>query len=152
MSDLSTNKNIVAFLKTIRFSEGTDFEDGYRCCFGGTAKHPILFDNGFKDHPRVIHAVGSLRSSAAGAYQFMPKTWDELAQKLGLKDFLPHSQDLAVIELISEHGALQNIINGQFELSIAKLNTVWASFPGSPYGQPVHSLSVLKKYYTNHLT
>lgn len=39
------------------------------------------------------------RSHAAGRYQFEPATWNEQAQKLGLTDFSPASQDAAAWDL-----------------------------------------------------
>lgn len=141
------NKNIQAFLKVIRFSEGTDGPDGYRTMFGGTRKKHRLFDNDFKDHPRIPQRAAGLTSTAAGAYQFLSTTWDELAHKLDLKDFSPDNQDYACCQLISDNNALNDVWNGKFDVAIQKLNKVWASFPGSPYGQPTHTLTELSIEY-----
>ena len=148
------NTNLQAFLKTISFSEGTNTPDGYRTIFGGTQAHPILFDNGFVDHPRLVQNVNGLKSDAAGRYQFMSFTWDELKQKLGLTDFSPESQDNACCELISERNALNDACEGNFDVAIQKCCTIWASFPdadkngASHYGgQPSHPLSTLRDFY-----
>lgn len=146
-NDAASNSNVQAILKTIRYSEGTDGPDGYRTMFGGTRSHPLLFDNGYSAHPDIEHCIGTLCSTAAGAYQFLYSTWTYLSAKLGLTDFSPANQDLAAIELIRSKGALDDIINGNFSLAISKLNKTWASLPGSPYGQPTHSLAELQTVY-----
>lgn len=55
----------------------------------------------FRDHPGVqVPIPGSnLVSTAAGRYQLLHSTWEEQKTKLGLRDFSPHSQDLAAWDL-----------------------------------------------------
>ena len=139
--DLLNNANIKAFLDTLRYSEGTAGANGYREIFTG-----ILFDD-FKDHPRKIIEANGLKSDAAGAYQIMSFTFDEYKKKLNLPDFSPQSQDLCCLQIISDHDALNNIWNGQFATAINKLNKTWASLPGSPYGQPTHTISELLQVF-----
>lgn len=131
---------VQAALRTIRFCEGTA-GDGYRMMFGGK-----LFDS-FADHPRVATkftlAGKQLTSTAAGAYQFLSRTWDEAKNALGLTDFSPINQDRAAVWLIWRRKALDQILNGDFEGAIRKLNLEWASLPGSPYGQPVKTLEAV---------
>lgn len=120
------NPNVQAFLMLIRTGEGTANANGYRTLFGGR-----LFD-GFADHPRITVTAGGYTSTAAGAYQFLSKTWDGL----GLPDFSPGMQDLGAVMLIKRRGALADVIAGRLGAAIAKCNKEWASLPGSPYGQP----------------
>lgn len=122
--------NVQAFLTLIRTGEGTLGTAGYRKLFGGG-----LF-NDFADHPRVAVTRGGITSTAAGAYQQLSKTWDEMAAKYNLPDFSPHSQDIAALGLIKRRGALADVIAGRFRSAIDKTNKEWASLPGSPYGQP----------------
>ena len=127
-------ENLTAFLKMLRYGEGTDSEDGYRVMFGGE-----LF-NSFDDHPRkfIRKRLGGklIVSSAAGAYQFLAKTWDECRIALKLKDFSPESQDKAAAFLIKRRKALDDVLAGRFYTAVGKCNREWASLPGSPYGQP----------------
>ncbi|WP_238455850.1 glycoside hydrolase family 24 protein [Azohydromonas lata] len=131
--------NVQAFLAVIRAGEGTAGEDGYRTRFGGG-----LFDS-LIDHPGGTVSAKSggrvLVSSAAGAYQFLLKTWRECQAALALPDFSSASQDLAAVFLIDRRRALVDVLAGRIEAAIAKCNREWASLPGSPYGQPVVSLA-----------
>jgi len=143
-----TNNNVQAFLKAIRWAEGTAGVDGYRTMFTGK-----LFD-GYDKHPNIKHCIplrsgGQLCSTAAGAYQFLFSTWSYLKIRLQLSDFSPANQDLAAVELIREKGALEDVLAGNFDLAVTKVNKVWASLPGSPYGQPVKTLAQLQSVYTN---
>jgi muramidase (phage lysozyme) len=133
------NTHLQAFFVVIRVGEGTADGDGYRRLFGGD-----LVDS-LKDHPRipVSRMLGSRRltSTAAGAYQFLSRTWDECAKALGLTDFSPLSQDLAAAFLIRRRGALAAILAGRIEEAIRLCAREWASLPGSPYGQPTKTMA-----------
>lgn len=125
------NANLNAFLTLIRTGEGTLGPDGYRTLYGGD-----LFES-FADHPRVKVKAGKWTSSAAGAYQFLAKTWDALvAQHPELNDFSPASQDAGAVYLIKGRSAYDDVIAGRFRSAILKCNKEWASLPLSPYGQP----------------
>ena len=140
--------NVSAFLDMIAYSEGTSGPDGYRTMFG----HRLF--NSFADHPRQYFdftdgAGRHLKTSAAGRYQFLARTWDELKTKLGLQDFGPASQDAGCIELIRQRGALNDVKAGRVADAIAKCAPVWASLPGAGYNQPERKTSQLLAAYTN---
>jgi muramidase (phage lysozyme) len=139
MPAMLDNPNVKAFLRVIRAGEGTSDEAGYRRMFGGE-----LFES-FADHPRkpITKSLGGkpLTSTAAGAYQFLSRTWDECAKALGLRDFSPASQDQAALFLIKRRGALEDVVAGRLEAAVAKCAREWASLPGSPYGQPVKTMA-----------
>ena len=68
----------------------------YNVGYGGTDLSNAPLDQyGFPIWPGKMGPAGM--SHAAGAYQFQPGTWRPYAQKLGIKDFSPASQD-AVFE------------------------------------------------------
>lgn len=153
------NANLAAFLAVIRTGEGTADADGYRRVYGGA-----LFDS-YADHPanmgwrgvelpaNYCGAVGKgpgCVSTAAGAYQQLKPTWNRVKQRLGLRDFSPANQDAAAIELIREQGALDDVQAGRFDEAIQKVADVWASLPGSPYGQPVISLAKAQRIYAEN--
>ncbi len=137
-----------AFLMMIRAAEGTEDADGYRRIFGGE-----LIEC-FDDHPRKRVTKTSrgkpITSSAAGAYQFIERTWDEVQAKLDLPDFSPNSQDLGAVELIRRRGALKLVEGGHFQQAVEKVKKEWASMPGAGYGQPEVKLARLRDVYEDN--
>ena len=141
-----------ALLNTIRFAEGTWTNgrgDGYRMLFGGGQ---------FRDlarHPELVVSRG-YSSAAAGAYQFLPGTWDEAARRLKLPDFQPASQDQAALYLVEKRGALARFDRqGLSHDVVALLAQEWSSLPtlqgGSYYGQPVKGVEELRRFYSEEL-
>ena len=141
-----------ALLNTIRFAEGTwtEGEDrGYRVLYGGGQFTDL------SSHPETV-VVRRYSSAAAGAYQFLPKTWKGVAKELRLSSFEPRHQDQAALHLVKRRGALREIDrHGLTAKAMAKLAPEWASFPTwsgrSAYGQPVKSHSELVSFYTANL-
>jgi lysozyme len=143
-----------ALLNTIRYAEGTwanGHDVGYRIMFGGSLM-PTL-----DRHPdRVIYS-SRYASAAAGAYQFMPFTWNMVIQRLGLTGFGPDSQDQGALYLIQRRGALHLADRGELTAELAaRLAPEWASFPtlagSSYYGQPVKRFDDLRRFYEDNLT
>lgn len=129
--------NVRKFLMLITFTEGTDRQKTpYNELFG--------FSNfeGYSKHPNILIKASNYSSTAAGRYQILKKT----AEFLKMKDFTPESQDLAAIQLIKNAKAYDFVVSGDWEKAIAKTNKVWASLPGSPYGQPTHKMSDAIKF------
>jgi muramidase (phage lysozyme) len=129
---MTDHPNVSAFLRVIREGETSQDPIAYHTIVGGgTIKN-------FDRHPAESVYIPSLRvhSTAAGAYQFLSRTWNECEKALDLPDFSPESQDKAAVFLIKRRGALQDVIDGKIEQAIAKCAKEWASLPGSPYGQP----------------
>lgn len=129
---INQSPNLKAFLHLIRTGEGTLGDNGYRTLYGGK-----LFSS-FADHPRIKVKAGRWTSTAAGAYQFLSKTWDGLVKQHPsiLTDFSPDKQDEAAVMLIKGRGAYADVLAGRFKTAILKCNKEWASLPLSPYGQP----------------
>ena len=142
-----------ALLNTIRFAEGTWTEnsrDGYRILFGGRMVSSL------EKHPNQIQYSPRYTSAAAGAYQFLPGTWDEAAKKLKLLDFEPNNQDQAALYLVERRNALRLADSGKITPTlIAKLAPEWASLPtyggNSYYGQPVKRYDDLRRFYEENL-
>ncbi len=131
--------NIAAFLDTIAYAEGTGRSYNYIFTFATFGS--------YRDHPRRVICSGGLCSNAAGRYQFLAETWDPLRRDLRLGDFSPLNQDKAALELIRRAGAYGLVANSSdyysFAAALQKLNRIWASFPGSPYGQPTRTTAEL---------
>jgi muramidase (phage lysozyme) len=140
------NPNMAAFLRVIRAGETSQNESAY---------HTLVGDTWFESldkHPRTMVWLPNLRvnSSAAGAYQFLGRTWDECVEALALPDFGKSSQDVAAVFLIRRRGALDDVLAGHFEAAIRKCAKEWASLPGSPYGQPVMTITKAKAVYAQY--
>ncbi|MFM9047202.1 MAG: endolysin [Cyanobium sp.] len=143
-----------ALLNTIRYAEGTwanGHDVGYRVMFGGSLM-PSL-----ETHPNRVMYSSRYASAAAGAYQFMPFTWNMVTQKLGIRGFGPDSQDQGALFLIQRRGALHLADRGELtEELAARLAPEWASFPtlagNSYYGQPVKRFEELKRFYEDNLS
>lgn len=125
----------------IQYSEGTLGKDAYRTLYGGALADDL------SKHPNRKITKWGLTSTAAGAYQILNKTWQEIAKKLGLQDFSPQSQDRAAIELITRRKALDDVMAGRFSQAITKCRKEWASLPGAGYNQTENSPKVLAQVY-----
>lgn len=139
------NPNVRAFLRMLRYGEGAADEQGYSRLVGGRN-----FES-FADHPRVLVRLNPrLKSTAAGAYQILSRTWDGMQRKYGWPDFSPQSQDECAVALIAGRRALGDVMAGRIKTAIKKCNREWASLPGSPYGQRTETLADVLKYYGQH--
>ena len=142
-----------AMLNTIRFAEGTwkgGLDVGYRVMFGGGLM-PSL-----DRHPNRVIYSSRYASAAAGAYQFMPFTWDLVQRSIGVRGFGPEAQDQGALFLIQRRKALGLTDSGVLSpVLAAKLAPEWASFPTlagrSYYGQPVKKYSRLRSFYDVNL-
>lgn len=164
-------RNICAFLDTIAFTEGTDIPRqrsnpyflesdtllshpycGYDVIVGGSLM-PIITGSSppktdYSKHPnRVIQLNANLSSTAAGRYQILYRFWKVYQKQLNLPDFSPLSQDLYAIQQLREQRAYGRLLAGEFEKAVLACNDIWASLPGSPYGQHTYSMAEAKAVY-----
>lgn len=133
-----------AFLDMLAWSEGTDNgrqqtkNHGYDVIVGGS-----LFTS-YADHPRKLVTLNPrLKSTAAGRYQLLARYWDAYRKQLGLNDFSPSNQDAVALQQIKERGALPLIDCGDIRQAIDRCSNIWASLPGSGYGQFEHKADAL---------
>lgn len=135
-------------LDIIAASENAD----YNTTFGGGT-----FDD-FSRHPNIQRKFkqkdGKTSSSgAAGRYQFLKGTWNDLQEKLGLKDFSPRNQDIGALALLDQargsggKSALELALEGNYQGMVEKAGNIWASFPSAPakYSQPKHGWNKMNK-------
>ena len=101
------NPNVQRFLNTVALAEGTAKPgiDPYRVNFGGSLMDDLSVHPGVR-RPFTQTDGKQNATTAAGKYQFLKSTWDDAAQKMGLSDFGPRSQDLAAVHLLKQNGAL----------------------------------------------
>ena len=138
--------SVAAFLDMLAYAEGTTRfgrEDGYDVIVGGGT-----FDS-YHDHPRksVYLPAYEIRSTAAGRYQFLVRTWDDLVERFGLPDFSPVSQDAGAVHLIRQCKALTLIQSGHIREAIHECRRIWASLPGAGYGQRELATAELLQVY-----
>ncbi|MDR3067724.1 MAG: glycoside hydrolase family 104 protein [Comamonas sp.] len=147
LSQALGNTNAQMYLRMLQQAEGTyrgADSNPYATAFGG-GQLPDL-----RQHPRTLHSFTQTdgkpnKTSAAGAYQFLGSTWDDVAGKLGLQDFGPRSQDLAALELMRRNGSLPDVLAGNFGSAVKKDGRTWASLPSSPYAQPKRSQGFVER-------
>lgn len=145
------DKRIKAFLDTVSKSEGADYDS----MFGDRPGHPNKITD-FSKHPKIYYpytnkAGETIKTSAAGRYQFIFSTWDSLQKRLHLPDFSPASQDLAAEQLLKDCGAYNFLIAGDLKHAVEKARTQWASLPDSGVSQPTHSYAVIEQWYRDAL-
>lgn len=138
------NPNVRKFLDLISYTEGTR-GNGYRTAFGGGKLSHL------NDHPRYLKTFkqtdGTLnKTSAAGRYQFLKGTWDNVARQYGLKDFSPHSQDLGAVALLFGRDAIPALLKGDFQTAVRRTGAEWASLPTSNYKQNKRSWDNVNKF------
>lgn len=124
------NPNVPRYLQALRQSEGADYDT----LFGGKK-----FSD-FAAHPNVVAEFTQTdgkknRTTAAGGYQYLKKTWDDVSSTLGLTDFSPASQDLGAVELLRRSGSLSDVLAGNFDAAMQKDGGTWASLPSSKHPQ-----------------
>ena len=143
------NDNARRWADVTKYAEGTDKDETpHKVLFGGGH-----FDNTKPGHPNQVICKGKHCSAAAGAYQFMPFTWDEVAQALGWPKDAPMSkenQDKAFIYKAKQRGV--DVTKDPFTReNVAKLAPEWASFPTlsgkSFYGQPVKGFTAMEAVF-----
>lgn len=142
------NPNMRKMLNLIASSEGV--KHGYNTLFGNQQ-----FNN-LGTHPNIRKAFKQTDgrtnfTTAAGRYQFLNGTWNNLAKQYGFRDFSPQSQDLGAIALIAGRGALDDVLNGRWESAIRKLGKEWASLPSSTYKQGKRSWDFVNKHLGSNI-
>jgi muramidase (phage lysozyme) len=143
------NPNTLIFLDMLAAAEGV--EHGYATLFGNTKLENL------DDHPRTLVDFTQTdgkknKSSAAGRYQFLQETWDDVAAKLKLPDFGPDSQNLAAVELLNRAGALQAVLAGDFDTAVQKAGKTWASLPSSQYPQAKRTWDFIRSQLSQNST
>lgn len=124
-----------AFLAALSSTESP----GYNVLYGGGT-----FDD-YSRHPNVAVPIKSgpnrgKTSSAAGKYQFLGSTWEDVAKRHNLPDFSPASQDLGAWHYAGEvynqatggdlMEALASGDPGRINAAAKILSNAWTSLPG----------------------
>lgn len=135
------------FLDLIAWCEGTDksldtARTGYNIIYG----YKTFSD--FSKHPRKRVTAGGWTSSAAGRYQIMDYTEDDLLKQMGkLTDFSPSQQDERAIHLIKRRNALDAVDSLNLNRFCNVCSWEWASIPPARYGQPIKTMANIKEAF-----
>jgi muramidase (phage lysozyme) len=134
------NPNIQAFYMVVRKGESSLTDDAYSMVNGGGR----FFD--FSKHP---YAGLSTRAGgkAAGASQFIPSTWAELADKYGFTGFTREEQDMGYVGCLIKRSAVEDIMAGRFDEAVAKCRLEWTSLPGAAENNPSWNLEKARGLY-----
>ncbi len=121
--------NLSAFLYMLRMAESNN---RYNVINGGRT-----FSD-YSRHPDIGVPIpwrpGKV-STAAGAYQFIFSTWNQVAAEAGLSDFTPASQDAGAVQYLSDLGALPYIEAGDLNGAYAQINASGVIFESLPNAQ-----------------
>ena len=147
--DQAGGQNVCSLLDAIAWSEIgaqllAETDDGYNVLVGSVPSKPLLFSS-YADHPDIYSSA--CNSTAAGRYQILHTYWPHYKTQLHLPDFGPVSQDLYAIQQIKERGAYALILAGHLRAAVQLISNIWASLPGSPYGQHTNSFSDVQAAY-----
>lgn len=137
-----SNPNTRRMLNLIASTEGV--KHGYNTLFGNDRVNDLAVHPNIRKPFRQTDGKTNY-TTAAGRYQFLKNTWDNLAKQYGLNDFTPRNQDLGAVALIAQNGALSDVLNGNYQSAIKKLGGTWASLPSSTYAQPKKSWAETNK-------
>jgi muramidase (phage lysozyme) len=120
--------NVQRFLAYINTYEGAPQPNqtvGYHT-FEDMSQHP---------NKRIKFNKKGDKSTAAGSYQLLNRTWKAEAERQGLTDFSLENQQRAAIGVLKDTGALDSIVRGDFDTAKKKAAKAWASLPGSTIGE-----------------
>ena len=153
----AANKNLPPEARALLDVIATDESPDYNTIYGGQK-----FDD-YSRHPGAYIPIrkgphAGEKSSAAGRYQFIERTWNDQAKKLGLTDFSPESQDLAAWNYAQETygnrtgrsllADLQSKDPRALPGITQALSKVWTSMPGG-IEQRSHANKFLDRYTTS---
>lgn len=158
---LVNHPNIKAMLEVLAFTEGTGNDYG-KVVNGLVIRSPFFPDlvgkknvsvTDLSRHPNILVQVNSrITSTAAGRYQFLKGTWDEL----GMPDFRPGSQDVAAVKLMKRRRMIEPLLAGDLHTAVFRGAPEWASLPtesGASFygGQPARTIAEIENTFNKAL-
>ena len=158
---LADNARIKAFFDVLGFTEGTG--NNYGKVVNGrvisapynpelVGKYDVSVTN-LTRHPEILVQVNaSIKSTAAGRYQFLGSTWEEL----NMPNFAARSQDVGAVKLMKRRRMIEPLLSGDLRTAVTRGAQEWASLPtasgGSYYGgQPAHTFKDISAKYNSAL-
>jgi muramidase (phage lysozyme) len=138
---LFDHPNVKAFYAVVRRGESSLGPEAYTMVNGG----PPITD--FSKHP--YEGLSTKQGGrAAGAPQFIPSTWAEIAERYSLPDFSPASQDLGFVGCVLKRtGAIDALLAGRFEEAVRICRPEWTSLPGATENNPAWNMDKARALY-----
>ncbi len=119
------NGNVKAFLDTIAWAEGGDYDLKYGGVKGKKADKWRITDFSVPPGPGSDGVT-----TASGRYQINLANWTENGKKkLGIADFTPKSQDLIAIEGLRQARAIDAVLAGNMDEAIPRAAKTWNALP-----------------------
>ncbi len=144
-SQAYVERNTNAILSLIGNSEGTG------SCYNFMVGHKTF--SSFAEHPNIAQPFGTQKSTAAGRYQFLYSTWQELVEANDFSTFAPMNQDVAAIYYMETKGFVtptKTLSRPEFVQAMNSLSYAWASLPPGRYGQPSKSMDEAWSIYQRY--
>ena len=125
-----------AFLDMIQAAEGGSFDRTFgNQQFTDFSKHPN------KSVAFTDKTGRQSYSTAAGAYQILKSTWDDIAGRINANDFSERNQRRAALALaFRKPGMYQAIMQGDLNKIVNGANSIWTSLPNSTEGLKRHAV------------
>ena len=125
-----------AFLDMIQAAEGGSFDRTFgNQQFTDFSKHPN------KSVAFTDKTGRQSYSTAAGAYQILKSTWDDIAGRINANDFSERNQRRAALALaFQKPGMYQAIMQGDLNKIVNGANSIWTSLPNSAEGLKRHAV------------
>ena len=125
---LLQNPNARAFLNTVAYAEGADYDS--------LPYDRPLRPRKFTDYTQYpLNDPNHAGPTPSGRYQIVRRTYGDASKALGLDDFSPHTQDLMAMYLLDRKGGLDPLLRGDLDSVLPLAAPEWASLPQGP-GQP----------------
>ena len=141
--------NVRKILNLVAATEGV--KHGYHTLFGNQRLDSLNAHPNIKKSFRQTDGKTNY-TTAAGRYQFLNKTWNGLARQYGFRDFGTRNQDLGAVALIAQRGAINDVLNGNWQSAVGKLGKEWASLPSSTYAQNKRGWDFVNKHLGSNIT
>jgi muramidase (phage lysozyme) len=156
LEELLQDPRMKAFLEVIKKSEVGKDPNPYSRAFGrGGHIDPMTLKADGSDWygERVFSPTlrRSVMTHAFGAYQAEPKTYRGFANRTGVSDVSPHSQDLFAVEDIMRNypAALRMILEGNAKGAMSALKKEWESFAINPASKTNQLVGLFDSFITS---
>lgn len=146
--------NAKAFYMVVRKGESSVYPDAYSMVNKAAPDDEArgVLNHKFYDFSKHPYEGMSTKQGgyAAGAPQYIPSTWRELADRYGFTGFTPQEQDEGFIGCLVKRGALDDVLAGRFNVAVAKCRLEWTSLPGAGESNASWTMEKARSLYQSY--